>query len=184
MNPQFWTRWVPVAQAGARHRSFRAFAENVPAVWNGFSRPVLSIDISGVKSVAEVVDQGEADPIIPVSVITWHPDDIVENNVHNTEHYMLQKGTAKQLTYIPDYNNQPLKPQARLYFWSAPPLYGAESLTSFDMLIKILGVENPFSSVGYLTEQPTLVMEKTPNLYSTNYPINSISPITFPNPIS
>jgi hypothetical protein len=178
-NPQFFTQWKPLTQAGKRHRSFIINSPQLEDIsWNGFSRPILRADISGVKSIAGLNDRGSAKPIIAVSVVTWNPANTVSVNVPVIEHYLIRKAQSVALSYIPPYTGQRLQSTSYLYFWTAPPPFGTESLTEFTIQILAYGLENPFNSTGYLREQdaPDITLETL--LYTGDYPIPHPDPST------
>jgi len=171
----FFTQWKPFGQAGKRHRSFIVRSAGFDAIWNGFSRPTVSADISGVKSVAGINDRGSSIPIIPVSVITWDPDNMATDDIPVIYHYIIRRGLAAELDYLPLYNTDRLLPQSRIYFWSAPPLYSSQtnSRTTFDIEILCYGQENPFNSSGYVIGQPSISITLETLLYTEPYPIDS-----------
>ena len=172
-NPQFFTRWKPLTQAGKRHRSFVINAPQTTALWTGFSRPILSVDISGAKTIAGVKDLLSARPIIAVSVVTWDDENTVPDhpNIKVLYQYMIRRAQAVNLDYIPDYQNERLLSRSAVYFWTAPPPFGTAALTAFSLEILTYGQYNPFNSTGYLTEQTPLDLTYDNLLYTVDYPV-------------
>lgn len=172
-SPQFYTRWRPELQAGKRHRSFIVHRLQSDALWTGFSRPLMSADISGAFSVAKVEDQGSARPHIAVSVVTWDALNLATEDVPVTYHYMLRTGASVGLGYIPLYTGERLLSTAQIYFWSAPPPFGTTALTGFQIKILTFGQANPFDNSGYVQQQELYTIALNELLYTEPYPVDS-----------
>lgn len=170
---QFFTRWRPISNAGKRHRYFEIIGDQVDAVWNGFSRPIVYADISGAFSVADVVDTNSARPRIAVSILTWDVDNRVSTNVPVTYEYMLRVAASVGLGYIPQYQGERLLTTAKLVIWSAPPDFGTNSFTKFRFKVKTFGQENPYDAGGYLQDPYPYDITLATDIYTEPYPVDS-----------
>ncbi len=169
----FFTRWRPFTNAGKRHRFFEIIGDQVDAVWNGFSRPIVYADISGAFSVAGVVDTNSARPRIAVTVLSYDEDNRVNDNIPVISQYMIRPGTSVGLGYIPIYRGERLGPVAKLVIWSAPPDFGTNSFTKFRFKVKTFGQENPYTATAFLQEPYPYNITLETDIYTEDYPVDS-----------